>query len=222
MSLTRGVVLDIASQVGGSSPSTATLHDFSRHKNDGTLTDVTWTQEPTGLWVANFNGTSSKIVISNSLELAITTDEYTIITWIKTTKTDEQNICDMGYYNADGYELNIHGGGRLAMRTYQSGAGQVTQSLNTAIVADIWMQLVMVRSGANVTLYKTGADVTDSVGTHTNPVASARALKIGVRDDGSIWYSGKMGKFQHYNYALTPAQIRARYHSSKYLFGVAS
>ena len=49
------IVLDVARQIGGPEPSTTTLTDLSGFGNDGAMTNVTWAQEPSELWVMATN-----------------------------------------------------------------------------------------------------------------------------------------------------------------------
>lgn len=43
----------------------AALEDESRFRNDGVFTNVTWVRLPSGLWVMEFNGSSSRVTIPN-------------------------------------------------------------------------------------------------------------------------------------------------------------
>jgi len=61
------------------------LYDASRRfKNHGTHTDVTMVRLPSGLWVRSFNGSSSKVTISDAPSLDISLG-ITLLVWVNVT-----------------------------------------------------------------------------------------------------------------------------------------
>jgi hypothetical protein len=86
-SLTRGLVF--SSEVStGVMPDIATTLDRSRWKNNGTNTAITYSQLPSGLYVHNFDGAPSKIVLAKTLGKV-----QSVLFWIKPTLLS-RSICD--------------------------------------------------------------------------------------------------------------------------------
>ena len=57
------------------------LPDVSRFGNDGAMTDVTWVRQPSGLWVMEFNGTSS--IVNCGSHPSILPDVFTLVVWAR-------------------------------------------------------------------------------------------------------------------------------------------
>lgn len=235
MSLTRGLVLDVANQLGGAMPSVVTLHDWSRFENDGAMTDVTWEQLPSGLWMMRFNGTSSDVQIADSLSQRIPLN-LTVLCWARTDHADTRYFfCkgDLGLNTVSWCVLNFNQ--RFRVFITQGGTylgGDTKNYYTTADVftdANIWHHVGFVfEGGTTLTLYVDG-----EVPATTYSTDNAMTSLYPATDDlllGCVWINAlKAGRAVIdkalpciYNYALTPAQVRARYHSEKWLFGVAS
>lgn len=71
VSKTSRLVLDTAHQPGLVEPSSVTLTDYSRFKNNGAMANVTWVQLPSGLWVMSFNGVNSEVNCGDGASLKI-------------------------------------------------------------------------------------------------------------------------------------------------------
>ena len=79
-----------------------------------------------------------------------------------------------------------------------------------------------------VSFYKDGVAVADTDisggGAYVAMESNSIGIDIGCRENGGKenFFYGYIGPLQVYRYALTSAQIRAYYHSQKWLFGVIS
>lgn len=98
-----------------------------------------------------------------------------------------------GLYQIDGYRMLTLSNGTFDVGTYQNLASQDTVSAVGVVTTGSWLTLGFSRSGATITLYKNGADATDTPAGHINPTTSARTAKMGI-DDNRIAYplDGKM------------------------------
>jgi len=221
---TTGCVLDVANQRGGAMPSVVTLHDWSRYQSHGAITTCTWTQIPsTGLWILDFNsGTPDYVEIAeaDSRQMNFTSGDFSGIARVKfDSVVGNRAMFFRGLWNTDGYFwLNING--RMYLYTCQAVAQQESITDAGLLVAHIWYTLGFSRSGNSVRLYVNGVDMTTTVGNHIDPLTCIRSAKIGVYDDLVSWpFDGQMSLLQVYDYALSPAQHRAMYHKTRWLFG---
>ena len=220
MSLTRGLVLDVANQLGGTMPSIVTLHDYSRHGNDGAMANVIWTQTAAGLWVMNFNGTTATVNCGNDASVDIGLG-LTIEAWVNfdnlfdITRGDwDTTISHISYYA--GFNP---GTGRLMLAL--AGIANF-EGIKDSWAALTWFHIVCTHDGALTNHYVNGALDRSQAGVGSITQNPANNLHIGSYDPTWDWFEGRIAMPRVRNYALTAAQVRARYHSTKWLFGVAS
>jgi len=227
MSLTRGLVLDVANQLGGAMPGLVTLHDWSREKNDGTMANVTWNQEPTSLWTPVFNGTNSKVTTANFWRFG----SGSIETWcIPDFNHDDVGAINplFGYRTASGKYIDVYFDGTNNW-LYSRWRGTTSYPTVTPTVVfhagDPLHVVVTALLGAFMIVYVNGEEVARD--NHApNGVTAMDTLAnyyMGAGNGGGPpWFDGRQPLNRAFNYVLTPAQIRSRYHSTKWLFGVAS
>lgn len=221
MSLTRGLVLDVANQLGGAMPSVVTLHDFSRFGNHGTMTNVTWIQLPTGLWVMEFDGTAD-VNCGNDASLEIAGD-ITIELWAQliTSNANVVLLCK-GLHATDGWYIQQGANERYSCWWEGPIVRQGCTSLDNLLVIGEWVHVVVRRVGTQGWVFRNGVDFTNTSGVIVDPVSSTRNLYIGSYDGGIQNHNSFITAVRIYSYAFTPAQIRARYHSTRWLFGSAT
>ncbi len=214
-------VLDVASQYGGAAPGVVTTYDKSRFHNDGTLTNVTWTQIGGGLWVTVFDGVDDNINCGSDASLDALTGSITLKAWIKPNTLGENNsgrIFDKTLGNT-GFSLFVGtpGAERGVLLLYIGGVVKYAQA---GITLGVWTHIMAVHDGSNGIIYlntirtlgdATGGAITDH---------SANDLLIGDRLGSNACFDGGIALPQAWNYAWNPAQIRANFHSEKWLFGV--
>ena len=222
----RGLVLDAINQLGGASPSPTTLHDFSRYRSDGTITTASWTQLPSQLWALEFNQANpDHVVIPDTFtQLDFTSEDFSIIIVVNADDfAGEGMLICRGQLATSGYRLQLRNVGRLDFFTSQNLAEQYSRTSNGSLVIGTWYTLGLSRHGVSVRLYINGVDSTSTVGLHFSPTTNSRDFTIGTYDDLAVdTFDGKIALLHVFNYALSPAQHRAIYHSTKWLFGVAS
>ena len=191
MSLTRGLVLDVANQLGGAMPGVVTLHDWSREKNDGAMANVTWVQlASTGLWVMVFNGTTAEVPHAASTVLC-----QSFIAWIYPDDKTTRSIAD---FDGGTHSVEMDAAGNLTATGWAAPSLYVTGSVASAAITESAWNFIAVTTATAFT---------------------ASAVTLGHE---ATWFDGNMALVSLFNYVLSPAQIRARFHSTKWLFGVAS
>ena len=218
---TTGIVLDVARQRGGATPSIVTLHDFSRFGNDGAMTNVTWVQLPSDLWVMYLNGTSSVINCGSDASFNMNMSDFTLEFWINTLESAaDQYIFDRP---ASAWYLTILIPGRPYMKLQDHLANRVDVAFGAAYPVNdgVWHHVVIEVDRANnlaigykdtVLAMNTGiAAVTGNLfytGNFTIGRAAATVME------------GYLSLIRIYNYALTPAQVRSKFTATRRLFGV--
>ena len=179
-----------------------------------TVYGATW-----GTQGRTFDGIDDYVKIAAESVMNFTSGDFSISIWVKPTANDViQCIFSRGLYDTDGYLWTLQPTGYTHFYTCQSGISQATYSTNTAIVAGAWHHLTVVRSGATVTIYKAGVNITLSHATHIDPVTSARQVKIGVRDDLAWDFTGIMGGAWACNRTTTIAEIQNNYLATKWRY----
>ena len=214
MSEYRGVVLDPSVYRGETSPPDA-LEDESRYGNDGVPTDITWVRLPSGLWVRNFNGATSKVDCGTDSSLDIS-GNLTMTAWVKWDGTPQWGVLitkgTSVAWNNNNYTFGLTNADPPLVTFRVAG---VLDSVAT-LTADTWTLVAVVYDGAGI-LYING--VSDNTGALGPPVPVATALVIGT-DDGTDNLSSDLAFPRVYNYALSAAQIYKIYNAERSLFGV--
>ena len=213
-----GLVYEMRRYTGEAIPPLTVLEDASRYGSDGNFQasgHPAWVRQPSGLWELDFDsGTPDYIEIPASFtQLDFTSENFSVIVRVKFDDLDtDMVLLNRGGLNADGYRFFVVSDGKINIRTFQSGAGQVTASAAGVVTTATWFTLGCTRNGVDCKVYKDGVDVNDVAGTHTDPLTSARTAKIGVHDNlATLPIDGKIAYLAIWNYALSVEQ-HAAYH----------
>ena len=211
-------VLDIASQYGGAAPGLVTTSDKSRYHNNGMLHNVTWAQLGDGLWVMEFNGTTSYMETASVVLIEELWHEGTYLAWIYPL-----DVANNGIIGGNAFTSNVRIlAGVLNYRTSSAGGHNISGTV--AVVANAWQFVVVtfqdntIAGANNIKLYIDG--VGETVSLNQAIPAVNRTLLVGAQDDAPVTvFEGYIGYAKAYNYVWTPAQIRARSHATKWMFG---
>ncbi len=214
MSKTRGIVLEpeVSRDV---EPGVVTLYDRSRFANNGVMANVTWVQLPSGLWVMEFNGTSSKVNFNAPVSLQNFATK-TVVFWYYAgafTGTSRE-VIDFGYSLGTGdVVLLAYGANTVPLLLLSDGLATVlfAHGVNT------WTQICYSYDGTTILYAKNG--VVFDTDAQTGTMACAAAF-LGGRGGTSKWYDGNLALLKVLRYALTPGQILQRYEATRSLFGV--
>jgi hypothetical protein len=232
--------LDLFSQRGGASPGLVTTYDKSRYHHDLALHNVTWVQNyDDGLWLSVFNGTTAYMDRAHATTeaLGITgglLEGYTIMGWINWNQRGGNPSIVIGRYEVDvgGWELYLELTATvyyLTQRHHHAGTivdanpRSATYSVGWTEGVTTFFTVVFQGNATDCLHYRNGAavGVVSSTGGIRDFESTTRDLVVGIRyTKNATWYDGTMGKLKFYPYIWTPAQIRARYHAEKWLFGV--
>lgn len=215
------IVLDVARQRGGAEPSTVTLHDHSRFDNDGAMTNVTWVQLPSGLWVMSFNGTNSKVDFSASLELFPNDgiNDWSIDFWVYGDSAVEGSYREIVSHNHSapgGFYIGHTNAVPAGMRLGGECFGGFTAY---DMPFDAWHYMCFCkRTGVGATTFHV-----DGVQVATGSWVAGPDIpifRIGIQYVGGEWWDGYVALLRAYTYALTPGQILQRFEATRRLFGV--
>ena len=122
----------------------------------------------------------------------------------------------MWYYNTSSYIYNIWG---------QTSGVNNTYGLSIADSAvNVWTQLVAVRSGTTLTLYKNGVSQTSgTITSGTDGIPNNNTIRIAVANYGGdySWHSNiNFGSLKMYKRALSAAEIQQNYNALKSRFSI--
>uniref|UniRef100_A0A6M3LV68 Putative lectin/glucanase superfamily protein n=1 Tax=viral metagenome TaxID=1070528 RepID=A0A6M3LV68_9ZZZZ len=207
MSKSTGLVFE-AETSRGTEPSSATLEDKSRNKNHGTMTNVTYTQLDSGLWVQDYDGTAY-IDCGADGSLNFISSSFSIAAWVYPSTIADQYLISRGLYSVDGYTIFLDNAGVIYLTTQQGGGQRFAATAAGILVANVWQFIACVRDNTVGYIYKNGIDVTDSTQSLSNPVTSNRNYYIGQKDDGTQRFSGMIWGHRIVTYPFTQGQIEA-------------
>tara|TARA_Y100000310_G_scaffold246224_1_gene251405 strand:+ start:2717 stop:3400 length:684 start_codon:yes stop_codon:yes gene_type:complete len=201
--------------------------DTSRYENNGAVTNATWEQLPSGLWVETLAGTGNinhTKPVSLSLRAALT-----IIVWARSTITVAGVLPLVSNYDATPqnaqYTLRINAG-RVAWASHGGGGTHSFSGTTLTPIINTWQMYAVTKTGiaGTVTLYlnaiadaTTGVSADNKVGTE----AARGNTRVGQLGDfaGQRW-TGGIAPPLVCNYAFTPGQLLNYYEKTRYLFGV--
>lgn len=235
MSIIKDCVLDIASQYGGAMPGLVTTYDNSRYHNNGTLTAATWTQaRPGGLWVLNYDGANTRLACGTDVSIANIWDGGgTALVWVNFASTGETGNSRL-FRKANGWEIFLMAGAgnTVGLRWLVHHSGTAGDWRGADIVPlNTWTLITMTYNSDavanNPTIYinatpnTVGSGLVEAVtpvGTRTDDTAIE--LIIGNLAGQTHTLDGSIVLIKQLKYAFTAAQVRAYYHSTKWMFGV--
>jgi hypothetical protein len=216
-----GKVLDIKTFNNVADLIDDTLIDRSRNRNDGTLSNVTFTQSETNLYVMDFNGTTSYAEIPDSKSMRLTTGG-TLLAWIYPRtlgNLDYGRIFDKSTDTAstNGYSLWLEPNNKISLVINGDFANQLL-SIENAITLNEWNYVVATFDTTGRHLYINGIDVTVSGSDQTAlPPNIAGMTSIGNRagtpDRG---FDGYISSPKIWSFALSQSQVIRRYEISIY------
>lgn len=194
----------------------ATAFDKSGSGNAGTLTGgASWAEDgKLGKSVA-LNGTTGYIDGGSAFDF--TSQDFTFSFWIYLNSYSSDVggqgpvILYKGQYQNNGYYSQIGSGGEINFSTNQGGVNQNTSSNAGGIPLSAWTLVTFARSGATVTIYSNGVDVTSSHGTHSNPASSADTFRLGHYNSANIHTNGAFDDLRVYTRTLSAHEVARLY-----------
>ena len=139
----------------------------------------------------------------------------------------QMGILGYGRENTSGYYMMISkiASNKISFFTSQSGAIQSTTSSDFSGYSGKWVFFTIVRNGSSIKLYANNVDITETAGTHTNPVSNTTiALTLGIctQSSGALSFSAyaDYASFIIYNRALSASELTQNYTSQRLRFGL--
>ncbi len=222
MTLARDIVLQPENSIDVE-PDALTLYDMSRYKNNGTMVGAgnpDWVRLPSGLWVLDFNGTTSRIDCGTDPSLYLAWS-FTIEVWFKTntiTGGFDAIVARGLAINFQRYLLS------LANNTLAYIDGVAVRLVSgTVITTTDWFHGVVTLDAVaqRGNLYVNGTLANSAAIVNTVTVSAASILYLGYSQaDAGNWFNGIIGPCHIYNYAKTAGQILNRYETTKHWFGI--
>ena len=217
------IVLDVARQIGGPEPSTTTLTDLSGFGNDGAMTDVTWSQLPSGLWVMVFNGSSSVVSLTNYTIFG--NKPGSINFWWKSTGWTYSYETLFCASHGGGWDDQVVQIGRFAETddiclNITDGVNYTGPDTRKTVTENAWHQTVGTWDGTTAIHYYDGAFGNSDPAAYY-PSDNATSIRIGNGYvTGTRWFGGSMALLKAYNYAFTPAEVSKQFSDTRSLLGV--
>lgn len=178
--------------------------DFSIHQNHGKPYNITWTNDRKGetMKAAGFNGTTSRITVSNQEYLNFT-DGLSLVCWIKPEEsvTGEQFIVSHGSWH-NRWKLSIINNDRLRF-TIKGSSGIVDLDSERELQPGSWQHVAVVYNGRDLEIYLDGDLNSFKPWTGTLNTTSYD-LTIGqmLPDNSSYNFNGVVDDLQIYNYGI--------------------
>ena len=188
------------------------LHDFSRHRNHGTIHGATWTQGKFGK-ALSFDGIDDYVDCGNDESLDIT-DAITIAAWVKPVVGDVSKTIlgkvsfRTGYmmYQAEGKRYQVYLG---------NGSDWVAWGGTYSFVDNKWTHIAFTASmtDSKLRLYVDGVQH-DSFDISSPWISSKNPFKIGKGEYGTGSFNGTIDEVRIYNRALSEEEIKCLYLNS--------
>lgn len=186
----------------------------------------TWVQLASGLWVLDFDYFTPDFLECPAAltgDLDFTGGDFSLAIWANPETVAAARILMLrgDLFVGDGWSFHLRADNGFGIDTYTGASARLTYSAAAEISAGSWALLGATRAGAACKVYKNGADVTDTAGSHLDPSTSNRKLLIGIEDDesanpfnGMLWYP------RCWNRKLEAAEMASMFGVERLLFGV--
>jgi Concanavalin A-like lectin/glucanases superfamily len=202
----------------GSRSTTQAILDLTG-KNTITVNSLTYNSDGT----FSFNGTSNYLTLPSSVG-AFGAGDFTISCWWKSNGTQSNYVAIMeqgftGSPSNGAWAFKVaHSSGDFNFTYYNGGIVDNTSSNNPN--DNIWHNLVAVRSGTSLILYKD----TTSVKSITLPggysFGEGSSVFVGYNPRDAVYLKGNLAALQTYNRALSSAEISQNFNAQRNRYGI--
>ncbi len=217
------------------SPPVGTLEDTSRMGNNGTMTATTWTRLPGGLWVLNFNGTTSIITVTDGANVRnVFAAGGTLLSWVNPA-SDGEGDAGVIFRKTDlatkGYNFIVGGEAAGFVKLYFAilfDGGWGSWETTNAVLPIGKYSLVAVTYNSSsiandpvITVNGAAQAITEGITPIGVVVSDAgQNLIIGNNAAASATFDGKIWRPRVSRYAVTTAQIYSTFQAERGWFGV--
>ncbi len=205
--------LDMAFAIGAGTQ----LMDKSRYRSHATISGADWADGAHGRCLDFVAASKDYVEIPAAYDqLDFTSEDFSIIIRYNVdTLAIHRELFMRASYNSNGYRLVSYNDGSIRFQTYQVAAIQESSTAVGQITTGSWVTVGISRSGAAVTILKNGVDITDTSGSHINPVSSPRSAKIGIFDDKTSQpFDGKIEFLRIFGGIALSASAHLAYHNA--------
>jgi hypothetical protein len=214
-----GLILNLDAGNTSSYPGTGTIWtDLSGNGNNGTLINgPTFDSANNGSIV--FDGVNKYVDLGNILDY--TSGNFSFSYWVNfnslATNQGGQGpiVIFKGNYRTNGYYDQISTTGNIIFVTNQSGVNQGTSTNSGVIAPGNWYNIAYSRNGSSVRIYLNGNDITQTSGTHINPLPSGNNFRLANYANGYIYGNFKLSNLLSYNRNLTATEVLQNYNTTK-------
>lgn len=204
------------------------MNDLTGNSSGGYLSNVTFDGNNKGSIF--FDGVSGQGSFNYSPSFAMSTNDFTISTWVKIGTQVSSGFTKAmvsNYENGKGYIVgwNTASGGKFYIETGSSTGTSYTQnnSSNTwSSLINTWVNFVTIRqSGAtnNGHFYINGVYESFSGAMIVYDITSTSYLSLGMMIIGFSKFTGNIASVQIYNRALSATEVLQNYNATKTRFG---
>lgn len=214
--VTNGLVFNTDAGFIPSYPTTGTTwYDVSSSGNNGTLTNGPAFNSGNGGSIV-FDGVDDKILGGSNTNLNFGTGDFTVIAWIKTSRTNNyQSILTLDN-NSSGQGLDYYT--EITTGQLRTWVGGVVQVGKTSVCTGSWVFTGVSRISGTVYQYVNGT--LDNSASQPGSMLSDQSVKMGVSDANQYYFSGNIGAVQIYSRGLSSQEISQNYNSTKSRFGL--
>ena len=203
-----------------------TVTDLTGNSLNGTLSNITYSDP-----YFSFNGSSSKITITDNSLLEPGVGSFTMEVWVNQSVSGNDVV--LGKFDNGGLSVDVSYSIRTTNTTFYAQIGSGSGSGSTLFVnstnhigtLNTWYQIVYVfKNGGTKTLetFVNGS----SIGTvnHNLPsiLNSTNPLYIGSYNGGEYaqWFDGKIGIVRIYNSALSASDVSKNFEANRSIYGI--
>jgi hypothetical protein len=218
------LILHIDPSKALSYPGTAsTIYDLTTNSLDGTTTATSFTSP-----YISFNGSTSKVSITDNALLEPGSGDFTMEVWVNPTLLNTSEVI-LGKFNNGGasqhvsYSIRTTSNGRIYSQI-GNGTSVIDSTYYTPTIG-AWVQIVYVWKNISVNTFETYVNGT-SIGSVNHSFASilnsTNNLYLGAYNNGeySQYYNGKMGVIRLYSVALSAAEVKRNFESDRVTYGI--
>jgi hypothetical protein len=153
---------------------------------------------------AAFNGSSSKIDLPNSLDLATGNNNFTVSFWVNTNDTSNDEVYISLLYNYFFYVRKFN-----TNEIYIELGNSASVNTGVPLTQNVWTHIAVTKSSSTgLILYKDGTAVATYSSKTGNIGAGGDPNQIGIYNNSSSYaVNGKIDQVRLFNTALNPTQV---------------
>lgn len=197
---------NLVAAYGFNEGSGTTLSDLSGNGNNGTIANGTWTASGKFGAALVFNGSSTKVTVSDAATLHLST-AMTLEAWVNASAVTSA-WRDVIYKGVDNFYLEgTSDKNKVPAAGGTFGTNDTAAFATAALGLNTWMHLTETYDGSTIRLYVNGVQVSSLA--QTGAIAtSTKPLQIGGDSDWGQYFKGMIDEIRIYNGALTATQIQ--------------